>query len=162
LIALVIAGCGSESPPAPTTQPATQPTTQPAVLTVGGEPIAFPVTTLKVVDDGGAVAVTLAGSDGLTPAKQSFYFTASLDIGTPRNLPGQVWKFKRTAGEEVDGAVGVFMQGNGLRFLPVELTIEFGGTWPDLTVSLKGKLLRDGDESKPVSLAGSYQVRVAP
>lgn len=158
--ALWLGGCGSEPPPPPATQPAaTQPAARPAVLTVGGEPIEFAQTRLKVTDDNGAVAVTLSGSDGQTPAKQSFYFTASLDIGSPANLPGQVWTFKRPAGEDVDGAIGVFMEGNNLRFLPVQLTIEFGGTWPDLTVTLKGRLLRDGDENKPVSLVGTYQVR---
>jgi hypothetical protein len=159
---LLLNGCGSEPAPAPATQPAAasaRPATQPAVLNVGGEPTTFDVTAIKVANDDGAVAVILTGSDGQTPARQSFYFTASLDIGSPKNLPGQVWTFKRVEGEEVDGAVGVFMEGSALRFLPVAMTIEFGGKWPDLIVTMKGQLLRDGDETKPVSLSGTYTVR---
>jgi hypothetical protein len=164
VLMMLAAGCGKSPPPAaPTTQgAATQPAPKAAaVIDVAGEPVTFPVTSLDATDEGGTVRVVLAGNDGLPQPRQSFYFVANVEADTPADLPDQVWKWTRSVDQELDGAIGVFMEGNTLRFLPVEMTVSFSGTWPDLTVSIKGKLLRDGDETKPVPLTSTYSVRAS-
>lgn len=158
----IVAGCNkSDAPPA--TQPATTAPSAskpgPAVLTVGGEPTEFAVTHLNVTRDEASLHLQLYGSDLAKPSQSSFYLDLSVDGDEPESLPGKVWRKTFAPDEEIDGSIGIFLGGDAIRLQPKTVELTFVGAYPNLTISLKGTFLRDGDETKEVKASGTFAVR---
>ena len=154
----VLAGCSkSDAPPA--TQPAaSQPApVGPAVLNIAGEPCEFAITQLKVKRDQESIHLLLLGSDRQVDPQSTYYFDLTVDVDEPSQLPGKVWKYKDNGVDEPDPSVGIFLAGD-IRLQPAEMTVEFSGDYPRLTVELHGKFLRDGDPAKVMKADGTFSV----
>lgn len=160
LLTMAIAGGCGKADTVPTSQPsATQPATPiaPAVLTIAGEPSEFAVTKLRVTRDQESLRVQLIGADREKDPQSTFYFDLTLDGDDASQLPGKAWKFKDNDVVEPDPSVGIFLAGD-IRLQPNELTVEFSGDYPRLTVSLHGKCLRDGDPARVMKVDGTFEV----
>jgi len=160
-VALIV-GCNKDAPsvattqPSPATLPATQPT--PAILNIGGEPIEFSQTHLDISREQGSLHVLLYGSDAAKPPQSSFYFDMSIDGDDPSAISGQAWRLAASSDQPVDGSVGIFIAGDTIKLQPKSVTIEFAGEFPNLTVTLAGEFLRDGDDAKLVRAGGTFTV----
>lgn len=159
-----LAGCGRDTtPPAPATQAAsTQPTTLPgpAVLTVGGEPTTFSVVRLEYTRDNESLHLHLSGADAETQPTTTFAFLLTVDTDEPETLPGKAWKFTAASDGDIDAGAGFFLASGATYLQPKEVTIDLGGVYPYVSVNLRGVFLRDGDDSKPVQVNGTFTAMV--
>ncbi len=156
-----VMGCDKSTPvaatqPVATSQPATQ--SGPATLVIGGEPSEFAFTQLTVSREAGAIHLILIGKDRPADPQSSFYFDLTLDGDDPEAIAGQSWAFKSTEFTPTDASVGIFLAGGAIKLVPDAFTLTFGGDYPNLTVTLTGEFLRDGDEVKRIKASGTFDV----
>lgn len=160
VVLMLSAGCGKIEPPPATPPASSQPASlpAPAILTIGGELSEFAITQLTVSREAGSLHLILIGKDRSADPQSSFYFDLTLDGDDPESIAGQSWEFKSSSFTPTDASVGIFLAGGAIKLVPDAFTLSFSGDYPNLTVTLTGEFLRDGDEAKRVKASGTFDV----
>lgn len=142
IVGVGVAGCEreSQSPPVvsatqssteiPTTQPATLPTRPPSFIAIDQQPYEFPPARLSLQVRDGRVAALLFSDDPRDAINRdylghSYYLPMMLDIGSVDELPDAVWSCRVSAADQSDTNAGIFLEGDRVQLVPVDVQVRF-------------------------------------
>lgn len=123
------AGVAPSTGPA-TVPPVTQPARPPSFITIERQPYEFPPARLSVQARDGKVSALLFSDDPRDAINRgylghSYYLPMNLDIGSVEELPDAVWSFRSSVSESGDSNAGIFLEGDRVQLVPVDVQVSF-------------------------------------